>query len=43
MEKIKLVVIDKICLLCGGNLVIRKFRYGEFYGCSNFLKCKYIE
>ncbi|OED58845.1 type I DNA topoisomerase [Acholeplasma laidlawii] len=43
MEKIKPVVTDKICPLCGGNLVIRKSRYGEFYGCSNFPKCKHIE
>ncbi|WP_441361760.1 type I DNA topoisomerase [Acholeplasma laidlawii] len=43
MEKIKPVVTDKICPLCGGNLVIRKSRYGEFYGCSNFPRCKHIE
>ncbi|WP_416371719.1 topoisomerase DNA-binding C4 zinc finger domain-containing protein [Acholeplasma laidlawii] len=22
---------------------MRKSRYGEFYGCSNFPKCKHIE
>src|SRR5690554_7529672 len=43
MEKIKPVVTDKICPLCGGNLVIRKSKYGEFYGCSNYPKCKHIE
>lgn len=43
MEKIKPVVTDKICPNCGGNLVIRKSKYGEFYGCSNFPKCKHIE
>ncbi|HHX76131.1 MAG TPA: type I DNA topoisomerase, partial [Acholeplasmataceae bacterium] len=39
MEKIKPVVTDKICPNCGGNLVIRKSKYGEFYGCSNYPKC----
>lgn len=43
MEKIKPVVTDKICPLCGKNLVIRKSKYGQFYGCSGFPKCKYIE
>lgn len=43
MEKIQPVVTDKICPNCGGNLVIRKSKYGEFYGCSNFPKCKHIE
>jgi len=43
MEKIKPVVTDKNCPNCGGNLVIRKSKYGEFYGCSNFPKCKHIE
>ncbi|WP_025724508.1 type I DNA topoisomerase [Acholeplasma granularum] len=43
MEKIKPVVTDKICPLCGQPLVIRKSKYGQFYGCSGFPKCKYIE
>ncbi|PCJ64879.1 MAG: hypothetical protein COA58_11435 [Bacteroidetes bacterium] len=30
-----------ICPNCKGELVIRKGRYGEFYGCSNFPKCKF--
>lgn len=29
------------CPKCGGNLVKRKGRYGEFMGCSNFPKCRY--
>ena len=32
---------DLICPLCGGKLVKRKSIYGEFYGCSNYPKCKY--
>ena len=30
-----------ICPKCGGTLVLRSGRYGNFYGCSNYPKCKY--
>ena len=30
------------CPRCGGYLVLRKGQYGEFYGCSNYPRCKYI-
>ena len=30
------------CPRCGGNLVLRKGKYGQFYGCSNYPQCKYI-
>lgn len=30
-----------ICPECGGELVLRKGRRGEFYGCSNYPKCRY--
>lgn len=30
------------CPKCGGNLVLRNGKYGEFYGCSNYPKCNYI-
>ena len=43
MEKIQPVVTDKLCPLCGGNLVVRRSKYGEFLGCGNFPKCKHIE
>ena len=31
---------DIICEKCGGKMVIRNGRYGEFLACSNFPKCK---
>ena len=31
-----------ICPRCGGNLVKRKGKYGDFYGCSNYPNCKFI-
>ncbi|TXE84407.1 type I DNA topoisomerase [Campylobacter peloridis] len=33
--------IDEKCPDCGGELAIRKGRYGEFIACLNFPKCKY--
>lgn len=29
------------CPRCGGELVLRSGKYGEFYGCSNYPSCKY--
>ncbi len=29
------------CPFCGGQLVLRKGRYGDFYGCSSYPKCRY--
>ena len=34
-------VASGICPLCGGSLVIRNGRYGRFYGCSNYPRCRY--
>lgn len=30
------------CPRCGGELIKRNGKYGEFMGCSNFPKCRYI-
>lgn len=32
---------QKICPYCKKELVLRKGKYGEFYGCPNYPKCKY--
>ena len=29
------------CPRCGGNLILRSGRYGQFYGCSNYPECNY--
>jgi len=34
---------DKTCPKCGAPLIIRLGKYGRFYACSNFPKCKYSE
>lgn len=45
VKKAQDVVYSKInsgiCPRCGGQLVERKGRYGIFYGCSNYPKCKF--
>jgi hypothetical protein len=30
-----------ICPFCGGELKLRCGKYGSFYGCSNYPKCRY--
>jgi len=36
-----LKVAEGICPRCGGNLVLRQGKYGSFYGCSNYPKCRF--
>ena len=31
----------KVCPYCHVNLVLRNGKFGEFYGCPNYPKCKY--
>ncbi|QCI29091.1 AAA domain-containing protein [Caminibacter pacificus] len=33
----------KTCPKCGGKLILKTGRFGKFYGCENFPKCKYTE
>lgn len=42
-EKSKAQMTDKICDKCGKPMMLRKSRYGEFYGCSGFPECKNIK
>jgi DNA topoisomerase-1 len=37
------VVEGRACPDCGGNLQIKKGKYGKFIGCSNYPECKFIE
>lgn len=39
----KYEINNKICPKCGGTLILRKGKYGKFYGCSNYPECKYTE
>jgi ssDNA-binding Zn-finger/Zn-ribbon topoisomerase 1 len=47
-EHEKTIAEEKICPRCGNKLVLRTAKKGEnvgnqFYGCSNFPTCRYIE
>lgn len=32
-----------ICPRCGHSLAFRSGKYGDFFGCSNYHKCKFIQ
>ncbi|PIS34901.1 MAG: type I DNA topoisomerase [Parcubacteria group bacterium CG08_land_8_20_14_0_20_43_9] len=34
---------DKICPTCGAEMIIKLGRFGKFYACTNFPKCRYTE
>lgn len=40
-KEINAKIRSGICPKCGGHLIKRKERYGSFYGCSNYPKCKF--
>lgn len=31
----------RYCPECGGSLILRNGKYGQFYGCENFPKCRF--
>ena len=37
------VVADFKCELCGGDMVLRNGRFGSFYACINYPKCKFTK
>ncbi len=41
VEQAQRVKEGEVCPRCGGELVRRKGRYGEFMGCANYPKCTY--
>ncbi|MEG1597087.1 MAG: type I DNA topoisomerase [Bacilli bacterium] len=43
MEKPPLTETGELCPECNKPLVIRRGKYGEFVGCSNYPECKYIK
>ncbi len=34
---------QNVCPKCGGTLQLRNGKFGKFYGCSNFPKCRYTK
>ena len=41
VEQAQRVKAGEVCPRCGGELVRRNGRYGEFMGCSNYPRCRY--
>lgn len=41
IHKMQEDIENNICPRCGSPLVLRNGEYGEFYGCSNYPKCKF--
>ena len=42
-EEIAIQKTEKVCPKCGAPLLIRLGKFGRFYACSHFPKCKYTE
>ena len=42
-EEIEIIQNQNLCPYCKTQLVLRKGKYGDFYGCSNYPKCKYTK
>ena len=40
-DRRNIAVASGKCPRCGGNLVLRHSKYGSFYGCSNYPRCKF--
>lgn len=34
---------DRFCPKCGGQMMFRSGKFGDFYGCSNFPRCKHTQ
>ena len=43
LAKQKESIDQGICPRCGGKLVLRNGKYGKFYGCSNYPKCRFTQ
>lgn len=43
IQKSKNIIDNNICPRCGRQLVLRHGKYGDFYGCSGYPKCKFIK
>lgn len=40
VDEIKVETADFKCELCGADMVLRQGKFGDFYACSNYPKCK---
>lgn len=35
------MINEHVCPRCGGTLIKRHRKFGDFYGCSNYPKCRF--
>ncbi|MCD8294480.1 MAG: topoisomerase DNA-binding C4 zinc finger domain-containing protein, partial [Clostridia bacterium] len=40
-NKSRNIINQGVCPMCGGKLVLRRGKFGAFYGCSNYPECKF--
>ena len=43
IKKLKKSIANGVCPRCGGSLVLRNGKNGEFWGCSDFPRCKFVK
>ena len=43
VDEIKQKLDNNICPRCGGNLLVRTGKYGEFFGCVNYPECTFTK
>ncbi len=43
IRQMKADVENNICPRCGGQIVLKHGKYGDFYGCSNYPACKFTK
>ena len=43
IRKMKNQIDNNICPRCGGKLILRNGKYGNFYGCENYPNCKFTK
>ena len=41
--KEKIAINEGICPKCGGTLILKSGKYGDFYGCGNYPECRYTK
>lgn len=43
IEELKEAIENSKCPRCKSNLILKKSKYGEFYGCENYPNCKFTK
>lgn len=43
INKMKQDINNNICPRCSGKLVLKNGKYGDFWGCENYPKCKFVK